>query len=351
MSDPAIPLKDAWTGGQYSVVRFAAAGPLALALAWQSFASGFDPAFLLLAVASALVAVGVGSGERILAGVLALAASFNVATDITSAANQYAAAWLSLHLLLPRAPYLSLAARGRADPRGGWTMPWWFPVNSVALLVVARLVAGGHAYYDGHLVLAGLFALTALLVIPRETALAGWALSLGLGLGLAATGHGNLSSAWLLHVVTFQPAWIARRRGGDGGTVFYDGSCALCHGAVRFLLAEDKAGSFRFAPLGGPAFLERVPEAMRRGLPDSVVLVRGSVVLTRGDAVAAVLDDLGGIWVLLAAGIRATPRALVDRVYDFLAEGRYRWFGRKADACPILPTDLRNRFDAGIDGY
>ena len=32
--------------------------------------------------------------------------------------------------------------------------------------------------------------------------------------------------------------------------LFYDGTCALCHGAVRFVLARDRDGSaFRFAPL------------------------------------------------------------------------------------------------------
>ena len=216
LPSPAAPLapatlKDAWTGGQYSVVRFLAAASLAVAMAWQAATSAaFDPSAPLLALACVAIAVGVGTGERVLAFLVALALSFNAFTDITPAANQYAGAWMGLHALLATGPYLSLAARGRTDPRGSWKMPWWFPVNSIALLVLARIVGAAHATWDGNTVLAGLFVFTAVLVATRATALAGWALSLGLGLGLAATGHGNLSSAWILHVDTFQPGWIAR---------------------------------------------------------------------------------------------------------------------------------------------
>ena len=46
-----------------------------------------------------------------------------------------------------------------------------------------------------------------------------------------------------------------------GGTLpaperlFYDGSCALCHWAVRFVLARDREGrAFRFAPLDSDAY-------------------------------------------------------------------------------------------------
>ena len=350
MSDAAASppsLQAAWTGGQYSVVRFVAAATLAVAMAWQAAtAAEFDASSPLLALACAGVAVGIGTGERVLAVLAGLALSFNAVTDITPAANQYAAAWLWMHACLPSSPYLSLSARGRTDPRGSWTMPWWFPVNSIALLVLARAVGAAHAVWDGNTMLAGLFVFTAVLVVTRATALAGWALSLGLGLGLAATGHGNLSSAWILHVVTFQPGWIVRRASGDAGTVFYDGSCAMCHGVVRFLLGEDTRAAFRIAPLGGDAFLAQVPEAMRRGLPDSVLLVRDGQVLMRGDAVAAILDSLGGLWVLVAAFIRGTPKFIVDAVYDGVAERRYGWFGKKTEACPLLPPDLRARFDA-----
>jgi predicted DCC family thiol-disulfide oxidoreductase YuxK len=42
---------------------------------------------------------------------------------------------------------------------------------------------------------------------------------------------------------------------------------------------------------------------------------------------------------------RIVPRPLRDAVYDLVARVRYRVFGRKDDACPIIPKALRSRFD------
>jgi predicted DCC family thiol-disulfide oxidoreductase YuxK len=40
------------------------------------------------------------------------------------------------------------------------------------------------------------------------------------------------------------------------------------------------------------------------------------------------------------------PEALRDRVYDWIAHNRRRFFARPETACPLLPQDLRARFDA-----
>src|SRR4029450_7662230 len=77
----------------------------------------------------------------------------------------------------------------------------------------------------------------------------------------------------LLHVGTFDGAWIPRRSPGAAETLFYDGTCGLCHRPVALVLAEDAAGTaFRFAPLDSDAFRAAVPEAERARLPDSLVL-------------------------------------------------------------------------------
>ena len=59
--------------------------------------------------------------------------------------------------------------------------------------------------------------------------------------------------------------------------LFYDGGCALCHRTVSFLLNRGKKGeTFRFAPLAGVTFKERLTPEQRAGLPDSVVILRAS---------------------------------------------------------------------------
>jgi len=39
------------------------------------------------------------------------------------------------------------------------------------------------------------------------------------------------------------------------------------------------------------------------------------------------------------------PRPLRDRLYDLVARTRYRLFGREDEACPVIPEELRSRFD------
>lgn len=129
--------------------------------------------------------------------------------------------------------------------------------------------------------------------------------------------------------------------------LFYDGSCALCHGAVRFVLARDPEGSaFRFAPLDSLAFRSVASDEERAQLPDSlVVATEDGRLLTRSDAVLHLLRRLGGGWGVLASLGRWVPRPLRDLAYDFVARVRYRVFGRKDDACPVIPPALRSRFD------
>jgi predicted DCC family thiol-disulfide oxidoreductase YuxK len=129
--------------------------------------------------------------------------------------------------------------------------------------------------------------------------------------------------------------------------LFYDGHCGLCHRAVKFVLKHDRGGkAFRFAPLQGETFLARVAAERRAGLPDSVVvLTRDGELLVRSAAFLHIFRRLGGGWGVLAAVLSFVPPGLLDFVYDFIARIRYRVFGKRDDLCPIVPAELRARFD------
>jgi predicted DCC family thiol-disulfide oxidoreductase YuxK len=129
--------------------------------------------------------------------------------------------------------------------------------------------------------------------------------------------------------------------------LFYDGHCGLCHRAVQFVVRHDREGNaFRFAPLQGETFRERVPLQRREILPDSmVVLTESGLLLTRSEALIHILRRLGGGWKSLAGMLGLIPRPLRDFVYDFVARVRYRIFGRRDDYCPVVPAELRARFD------
>jgi predicted DCC family thiol-disulfide oxidoreductase YuxK len=131
-------------------------------------------------------------------------------------------------------------------------------------------------------------------------------------------------------------------------TIFYDGTCGLCHRTVLFALRHDPDGSrFRYAPIGGPTFLAAIAAPDRAGLPDSVVVrTADGRTLVRSAAVRHIGERLGNRWSTLAVIAGLMPRWLLDLGYDGVARIRKRLFAPPPGACPILPPELRERFGA-----
>ncbi len=126
---------------------------------------------------------------------------------------------------------------------------------------------------------------------------------------------------------------------GTGGhvVVIFDGECNVCNGWADFLLRFDKRDIFRFA-----ALQSEVGARLANGVEGSIVLVDGSAVLVRSDAVLRMLALLGFPFSL--AGIaRVIPRGLRDAVYDFVARNRIKWFGRR-DTCRVPTAEERGKF-------
>ncbi len=294
--------------------------------------------------------------------------------------------WLLLaHATLPPAPYGSWTARGNDDPGSGWRMP--DAIHAAAWIVMAvgysysgwtKLVSP--SWVDGsalawvleHPLARPTTLRTLLLSLPAPLlAVATWgALALELLFAPLALVRPLRRWLWLamllMHMAllalvdcddltlgmlvlqgfTFDPTWIPPRRAGAPSIVFYDGSCGLCHRAVRFLLAEDRNGTvFRFAPLDSDTFHAAVPESARATLPDSIVMLGADGTLrVRSAAILAIGAQLGGLWRVLATVVGVLPRALLDVAYDAVARVRRQVFTRPKTACPLLPPHLRARF-------
>jgi predicted DCC family thiol-disulfide oxidoreductase YuxK len=131
--------------------------------------------------------------------------------------------------------------------------------------------------------------------------------------------------------------------------ILYDGVCGLCNRFVRFVLKRDHKGQFRFAALQSK-FARTVLE--RHGLNpdglDTVYLVLDcglptEHLLSRNDAAAAVLGELGGFWRFWAALLDLLPRRFRDWRYTLVARNRYRFFGRH-DSCPLPDPKHRHKF-------
>ena len=110
---------------------------------------------------------------------------------------------------------------------------------------------------------------------------------------------------------------------GGPRTLFFDETCGLCARAVALLRRADRRrGSLVFEPLGGERFLAMVPEEVRKGLPDSLVLAGEGRLLVRSAAVLESLEGIGGGWRLMARAARVVPAGLRDLAYEWVARNR-----------------------------
>jgi predicted DCC family thiol-disulfide oxidoreductase YuxK len=129
----------------------------------------------------------------------------------------------------------------------------------------------------------------------------------------------------------------------SGPVLLFDGVCVLCSGSVRFVLAHERDHEIRFATMQS-----RTGQALLRlhDLPvtdfDSVVFVVDGRPLERSAAALAVARHLRAPWRWLRAAA-IVPRPLRDRVYDWIARHRYRWFGRR-ESCMVPDAATRARF-------
>ncbi len=126
--------------------------------------------------------------------------------------------------------------------------------------------------------------------------------------------------------------------------ILFDGVCHFCAASVRFIMKRDTAARFHFAPLqSGLGRQICTAHGLNQDALDTFVYARdGKPPLIRSDAALAVAADLGGLWRVLSL-LRVIPQPLRDAVYQFIAQNRYRWFG-KSEACMMPTAEQRARF-------
>jgi predicted DCC family thiol-disulfide oxidoreductase YuxK len=76
-----------------------------------------------------------------------------------------------------------------------------------------------------------------------------------------------------------------------------------------------------------------------------VVRTEDGRLLTRSAAVVHLLKRLGGLWRVIGVLGGCLPSSLLDWTYDRIARVRHRLFAKPDDACPVVPRELRTRFD------
>ncbi|MCK7595324.1 DCC1-like thiol-disulfide oxidoreductase family protein [Pseudomarimonas salicorniae] len=286
---------------------------------------------------------------------------------------------LLLHAFVPSRPYGSLAGRLRGVrpqwrlPRhlflaawvilalsyshSGWTKlssPSWVEGETIRL-VLENPLARDHALRS--LVLATppivLQALTwavlliellfaPLVLVPRLRPWL-WAAMLGAQVGfLTFLNFADLTFPMLLvHLLTFDPAWLSRWSRRSRAVMLFDGDCAFCHATVRLATHEDAQQRLQFAPLSGSTARQLLGAGPRPFDGESIVVVdeSGHQAL-KSRAVIAVLERLGGLWLIAAWALRSLPQGACDAAYDLVGRWRYRLGGRaRSNRCELVPGE------------
>jgi predicted DCC family thiol-disulfide oxidoreductase YuxK len=125
--------------------------------------------------------------------------------------------------------------------------------------------------------------------------------------------------------------------------VLFDGDCNFCDASVQFIIKRDPAAHFLFTSLQSEKGMELKKKHAIPEDDDSFVLIENGKAFTKSSAALRIAKKLDGLWHLLFLFI-LVPRKIRDGVYNYVAKNRYKWFGKKEDACMLPSPEQRKRF-------
>lgn len=125
--------------------------------------------------------------------------------------------------------------------------------------------------------------------------------------------------------------------------IIFDGVCNLCNGFIQFIIKNDKKNKFKFCSLQseqGQNIIKQNSKDLKN--IDSVLLFTNNQIYNKSTAVLKIAKTLGFPYNIIKI-TSVIPVKLRDRIYDFIAKNRYRWFGKKT-SCWIPTSELKEKF-------
>ncbi|MCH8250479.1 MAG: DUF393 domain-containing protein [Proteobacteria bacterium] len=131
--------------------------------------------------------------------------------------------------------------------------------------------------------------------------------------------------------------------------VLFDGICNLCESSVQFVIRHDRQSRFRFASLQSEAGRRILDEFQYEANElSSIILIDNGELSRKSRAALNIARQLDGAWPTFYFLFFWVPPFIADKVYDYVGNRRYRWFGMKED-CWVPDESLRARFLDGSD--
>ncbi len=110
--------------------------------------------------------------------------------------------------------------------------------------------------------------------------------------------------------------------------LIYDGACNLCNKLFLFIERKNRDTKIFMAPYQSETGKEIIRYFwVEKDVPDSLVYIKNEIIYLKSDAVLQILRDMGGFWKMLSYSFIIFPNSMLDRIYDIIAQNRYRMFG------------------------
>lgn len=124
----------------------------------------------------------------------------------------------------------------------------------------------------------------------------------------------------------------------------FDGVCVLCSRILRPIMWADlKKQKLSFATAQsdiGQKYLKE-HDYDTEDFETVLLIMPDGRLYTKSDTVILIAGILGGLWHILRA-LKILPKSWRDALYDFVAQRRYKWFG-KSDYCERIPPKYLER--------
>lgn len=119
--------------------------------------------------------------------------------------------------------------------------------------------------------------------------------------------------------------------------VFFDGDCYVCNRLAQFVAKRNV--KIKVAPLQSDFARSILKLNYTRVLKlNSIVLFENNGIYLKSEAVLRLMKKMGNFWPLLYV-FKWVPLFIRDKIYDFFAHNRQKWFGRDKH-CEIPRSEL-----------
>nr|WP_319268756.1 DCC1-like thiol-disulfide oxidoreductase family protein [uncultured Draconibacterium sp.] len=110
--------------------------------------------------------------------------------------------------------------------------------------------------------------------------------------------------------------------------ILFDGVCNLCNSAVDLILQKAQENNFKLVALQS-AEGQKILKTFDLSLEiNTVILIKNNQVFSESDAALEICKHLKTPWNWLTA-FKILPKMWRDSLYRFVANRRYKWFGKR----------------------